>query len=282
MIIDFHTHLAYSKLYPNKFLSSLFSSNEPHEVQKKQLALIKLFLKDSFGEKMIRQMDFAGIEKSVLLIIDDNEFLGNSEEGIVEKFERHRNILERFPNRFYVFGGFHPNRKNGLELLKKGIEEYGFKGIKLYPPFDFKVNDPSMYDCYRYANDHGLIILSHTGFSMKGLCNEYADPANFLDVVDNYPKAKFVLAHAGYRLKDPVVRELLRKQNVFADIAGFQQASEDDLTMIFNEEYNHKILFGSDWPIANMLKEVYDKGKIGNPKLLDNILYNNAHNLLSR
>ncbi len=292
MIIDFHTHLAYHKIYPDKFLASLFNLGKSDLKDSKQLSLLKLFLRDDFGKKLIKQMDASGIQKSVLLIVDDNDYLGVSGDTIIEKYERHRDVLKKYPDRFVVFGGYHPLRKGGFELLKKGIEEYGFYGIKLYPPFNFKVNDPIMIKCYEYANANELIILSHTGFSVDGLKNEYAEPKDFLGIVDLYPKANFVLAHAGYKLNDPIVKELIQKDNVYADIAGFKTANKEDLRLIFEEPYNDKILFGSDWPINNMMKplsylsdsikSLYEENRLNNPKLLENIFYNNAFKLLSK
>ena len=292
MIIDFHAHLAYHKIYPEKFLASLSDLKKIGSDNAKQLSLLKLFLRDDLGKKLIKQMDEAGISKSVLLIVDDNEYLGKSAETIIEKYERHSKVLKEYPTRFYVFAGYHPLRKGGFELLKKGIEKYGFHGIKLYPPFNFRVDTDIMKPCYEYANEKGLVILSHTGFSVDGLLNEYADPKYFLNVVDYYPNAKFVLAHAGYKLNNAIVQELIQRDNVYADIAGFQTASKDDLSFIFNKGFNHKILFGTDFPINNMMKplshlvslieNLYRELNIGNKVLLENILYNNAYNLLSK
>ena len=292
MIIDFHTHLAYHKIYPDTFLSSLFNLGKTDSQDSKQLSLLKLFLRDDFGEKLINQMDNSEIQKAVLLIVDDNDYIGASKETIEEKYERHRDVLKKYPDRFFVFGGYHPLRIGGFELLQRGIEEYNFHGIKLYPPFNFKVHDPLMKKCYQYVNDKGLTILSHTGFSIKGLKNEYAEPKDFLEIVDLYPKANFVLAHAGYKLNDPIVKELIQKNNVYADIAGFKTANKEDLKLIFEETYNDKILFGSDWPINNMMKplsylvdsikSLYEESKIDNPRLLENIFYNNALKLLSK
>lgn len=179
MIIDFHTHLAFHKIYPDKFLASLIDLREKDLKSSKHLSLLKLFLRDHCAKKLIKQMDEASIQKAVLLIVDDNDYLGKSEVDIYRKYELHKEVLETYPDRFYVFAGYHPLRKDRLELLQKGIETYGFHGIKLYPPFNFRVNNPIMKECYEYANEKGLTVLSHTGFSMNGLKNKYADPKYF-------------------------------------------------------------------------------------------------------
>lgn len=292
MTIDFHTHLAYHKIYPDAFFSGLLESEKKSDssIAMKQLKLIKLLLRDKEGDILIKQMDESNIQKSVLLIIDDNEFLGKPICSIEESYELHFNVLKKYPDRFYVFAGFHPFRKNGYTLLRKGIEEYGFSGIKLYPPFNFNVGCDEMHKCYEYANKMGLPILSHTGFSMNGLVNENAEPHYFSDIVDLYPRANFILAHAGYKLNNPSVVELLKKDNVYADISGFNNFDGNEMTMIFDAKYNHKILFGTDWPINNMMKPTsslikkirncYKDSGVKNIRTLENVLFRNAEELL--
>lgn len=294
MTIDIHTHLAYHKIYPEAFFSGLLdngASSNPILMQK-QLKLIKLLLRDKEGDSLVKQMNESDIHKSVLLIIDDNGFIGNSICDLEKSYELHHKILKKYPKRFYVFAGFHPFRKNGFDLLRKGIEEYGFNGIKLYPPFNFRIDCDEMQECYEYANKMELPILSHTGFSMDSLVNEYASPHHFLNVVDLYPKVKFVLAHAGYKLDDLRIVDLLDRENVYGDISGFSRSDEEILKKIFSPKFNNKILFGSDWPINNMMKptstliekvkKVYNSSGVDNIRALENVLFRNAEMLLQR
>lgn len=290
-IIDIHTHIAYHALYPDKFLEGVISGhNEADALTKKKVSMMKAFLRDEYCEKMLIQMDNANIRKSVLLIVDDNGVIGKTGETIEEIYLRHLEIIEKHPDRFEVFAGFHPERKGGLELLKKGIEEYGFSGIKLYPPYGFAIDDEKLMACYEYANTKKLPVLIHTGFSIKGLKNEYAEPDAIANIAKKYPGVKFILAHAGYKLDKVIVRNLLEIDNVFADLSGFLTASEDTLKLAFQEPYNAKILFGSDWPIANFMQplsalinqltSVYNEIEFPADNALDNIMFLNANKVL--
>lgn len=293
MVIDFHIHLAYHKIYPEAFLTGLLDKESSNpKVIEKQLKFLKLLLRDKTGDALIRQMDESGVDKSVLLIIDDNGYLGQPEFEIEQIYELHYNILNKYPDRFYVFAGFHPERLNGMKILKKGIETYGFHGIKLYPPYGFKIDGDNMIECFQYANKMKLNVLSHTGHSINQLKNEYASPEYFASIVDLYPNANFILAHAGYKLNDSSIVDLLNKDNVYADISGFASMSDNSIQNIFDSRYNNKILFGTDWPINNItkstsflierVKKKFLESNIKEEKLLENILYKNALSLLEK
>lgn len=297
MIIDFHTHLAYYKLYPDKFLKGMFSAGDISNIPiQKRVSVVKLFLKDRECSQLLKQMDDAQIEKAVLLIVDDNEYLEKTELSIEESYLLHYEILKKHPDRFIIFAGYHPERgQAGMELLKKGMEDYGFCGVKLYPPYGFKINDPRLDECYKYCDNLGVPILVHTGFSLKGLENENAEPHALSQVAEQYQNINFIMAHAGYKLIDTLIQNLLLKNNIYADISGFQtrlnsENGQESLKLIFEEPYNSKILFGSDWPITNLLKPLTDqinvinkvaentKKKVNNA--LENVLGNNALKVL--
>jgi len=293
MIIDCHTHLAYHKIYPEAFLTGLLDAELSNQkMVDKQLKFLKLLLRDKSGDALIRQMNESGVDKSVLLIIDDNSYLGQSEFNIEQIYELHYEVLNKYPDRFYVFAGFHPERINGMKILKKGIETYGFHGIKLYPPYGFKIDSKKMTACFEYANEMKLNVLSHTGHSMNKLKNEFASPEYFETIVDHYPYANFILAHAGYKLDNSSITKLLSRDNVYADISGFTSMGDDSIQNIFDSKYNNKILFGTDWPINNITKptsflieKVKRKFQESNSKdlePLENILYKNALSLLEK
>src|SRR5690554_6007884 len=265
-MIDFHTHLAFHKLFPDRFIEGMLSGSSHNSISiKKMTSIVKLFLNDQGGSQLIRQMDDAGIDKSVVLIVDDNEFLGRCGLSLSESYQLHAELLAKHPDRFVIFAGYHPGRgKKGMDLLTKGIEEFGFKGVKLYPPYGFRLDAKELAVAYEYCDKVGLPILIHTGFSLNGLENENAEPDALGAIADKYPNINFVLAHAGYKLNNPTISSLLEKKNIYADISGFQtilniENGKDTLRLIFNDSYNDKILFGSDWPINNIMKPLSDQ-----------------------
>lgn len=291
MIIDMHAHVAFHELYSNKIVSDIFLSRiKGMSIEKKQ-SFIKFLLNDKSCDSLIKQMNEAGISKTVLLIIDSGL---NTIKEMEKIYCFHYEILKKHPERFIVFAGAHPNRgKQGIDLIKKGITEFGFKGIKLHPKFGFKSNCTELEPVYKLCLDYKLPVTIHTeplktiGFIKNDLYNIYR-------VAKRYSQINFILAHTGYLLSQPIIRRIASLPNVFLDLSGYywefkrKKNTYNALKYIFTEKYNHKILFGTDWPINNLMTTLKDmtaffhKNNLchSHPIALDNILYNNAKSLL--
>jgi len=260
MYIDIHAHIGYSKLYPAAYMAGMLG-NTGNAGAGKINSIIDGLLKDRDCTAYLKQMDKAGIEKAVLLIIDGGPGMGEAAMSIDEIFDLHGKVLQAHPDRFIVFGGIDPRRGvTGFDLFRKGILEYGFRGMKLYPPMGYAADDERLMPYYELCSSYRLPVLLHTGASLPQLYNSFAEPARYRDVIARYGDINFILAHMGFRLHDPVVRELVNMPNVFLDITGFQLLDYNDsaccsmLQRIFHEDVCGKILYGSDWPLFNMLK----------------------------
>ena len=72
------------------------------------LKLLNGFLNDKDCKRMIQQMDNAGIDKSVLLIIDGGLGMGEAALSIEEIYELYFNVLKLYPERLLVFAGMDP------------------------------------------------------------------------------------------------------------------------------------------------------------------------------
>lgn len=255
-MIDLHTHLADYRIYSPSYLQGMITGTG---IQSRKLnALLKAFLLDTTGEQHLKQMDQAGIERSVLLIIDSAIGMESPVLGLEEVYELHRQVLTRHPDRFCVFAGIDPRRgKKGYELFVKSIETYGFRGLKLYPPMGYAMDHPDLIPVYEYCDKYKLPILIHTGDSLLTLDREYSKVANALKIVSRFPGISFILAHAGYHLQDPGIEELSTYPNVYFDLAGVQALfDEDDFDKQFPKSLLEKsaknIVFGSDWPLFSM------------------------------
>lgn len=264
MVVDIHTHIAYSKLYPKDYLVGMFEDENLPFSKAKVLAVLKLIMNDKSCKRVIRQMDESGIAHAVLLIIDGELGMGAPDLKLEEIFELHRHVTDNFPGRFSVFAGLDPRRgEDGLKLFRKSLEQYNFKGLKLYPPMGFGLCHPMLDAYYSICGERGLPVLIHTGPSQNDMANAFASPKYVHEAAKKYPKTNFILAHAGFRLHSPEYDDLLPCDNIFYDLAGFQaaypQVNEqmiDELGRIFREDYCKKVLFGSDWPLFYMTKKI--------------------------
>ncbi|MFK5855036.1 MAG: amidohydrolase family protein [Bacteroidota bacterium] len=119
-----------------------------------------------------------------------------------------------------------PRRKGIFDLLKKSVEEWGFKGVKLYPPLGYFPYDERLYPIYDYCQKNNLSVISHCspynpvhfkgskkelyellsksdkpieikGKSKKQLCSNFSHPHNYEQVLTDFPDLNICLAHFG-------------------------------------------------------------------------------------
>ena len=119
-----------------------------------------------------------------------------------------------------------PRRPGVLDLLKRNVEENGFKGIKLYPPLGYFPYDEDLYPVYEYCQSQNLPVVSHCspfsqvhfrgsrkemavllaksthpvdmrGRSKKELSDYFTHPSNYEPILKDFPKLRICAAHFG-------------------------------------------------------------------------------------
>src|SRR3990172_24037 len=162
--------------------------------------------------------------------------------------------------RLLPFASINPYIINDLGAeLERLVNEFGFKGIKLYPPYQYHYpNDARMYPLYAKTQDLGLALLAHTGSSVfKGARIKYADPLLLDDVAIDFPEMPILLAHSGRPFWYAQAFWMARRHsNVYLELSGLpgQKLMEYFPRL---EEIHQKVVYGSDWP--------------GNPDLKQNV-----------
>ncbi len=137
-----------------------------------------------------------------------------------------RDLRNAYPNNVIPFVHIDCRRNNCVDLFKQAIEEWGFKGLKLYPPLGTFPYDKRYYPIYEYCQSNNLPVISHCtdgnpvyfkgsqddliqllqGCSMpvdyssknnKALCAYFTHPLGYKQVMDDFPNLKICLAHYG-------------------------------------------------------------------------------------
>lgn len=295
MIIDIHTHLAFHEIFPDKFISGVAEPLTQKGEAIDQLflqQLIKNSLRDKTGASLIENMDKAQIDRSVLLIADFGYALGEPVLSLESMYRLHYEVMKSHPDRFIVFGGVDPRRgQPGVDLFEKSISEYGFSGLKLYPPCGFELDHPGLYPLYEICSHLHIPVLTHTGPSLPCMETEKRYPATILKVSKQFPNVNFILAHAGARDHETTLNVAKQRSNVYFDISTFQATmkSSKEWGMQFRKYLDfcpEQIIFGSDWPMfilsitQKQLVEMIDKIPKLTSEERDNILCKNALRLL--
>jgi predicted TIM-barrel fold metal-dependent hydrolase len=175
-------------------------------------------------------------------------------------FDQHEAVLHRHPDRFAVFAGVDPRwGDDGLRLFEKGVTDYGFSGMKVYPPCGYSPSDEAMFPFYEICSSLGLPVVVHVGETSPALAMDTAAPLLVDRAARAFPRVNFILAHAA----GPYAAEcgmLCRfRPNVYADVSAFQAHCTAALGTVLSSGVGHKVVFGSDWPVFHLQGKLADQ-----------------------
>jgi len=261
MIIDIHTHIFDRDWMPQifweeetRFPATLYrkTTHQAGKIEKRKVEVMW----DPTGEKLIEEMNIAGIDISVMFGLDWALALGEPPVSIEEQNRKIAEIAERFPNRLIFFGTVDPRRKSAIDLLKKGFEEWGMKGVKIHPTTGFYPNDKAFYPIYERICEWNIPLLFHTGVILPPLRSKYARPIYLDDILVDFPQMNIIAAHLGTCWWEELAFMATRRTNLFMEISGWQQTAtwQDPegflriLRRILDIAGYGAVLFGTDSP----------------------------------
>jgi uncharacterized protein len=175
-------------------------------------------------------------------------------------------IARSHPGRLISFCAVDPRRRNSLDILKKAVEEWGMKGVKLHPCAGFYPDDRSFYPFYEWINDHKLPVLIHSGVILPPLKSKYARPIHFDDVLVDFPDINIIAAHLGTGWWEELAFMATRRANLYMEISGWQQTAwlyPDSFLKVLKRIIEiagpEALLFGSDSPAYRSLPIIQNK-----------------------
>lgn len=260
MIVDFHCHIASELFFPPSFIDGVVD-NFVAAIASQGLAprrdviarMYRAKMQDPLCDELIAQMDEAGIQRAVLLLPDFTYALRDARMTIADMVDHHRMVLARHPGRFWVMLGVDPRwGADGLALFEKAITEYGFHGLKLYPPCGYTTADRRLYPYYEICASRRLPVLTHIGATSPVLSFEEALPIYIDAPAKAFPRANFVLAHGSVHYRDECMMLCRNRPNVYLDVSGFTMRPAAELQPLLQHGLVHKVLFGTDWPIFRL------------------------------
>jgi predicted TIM-barrel fold metal-dependent hydrolase len=254
-IIDAHAHW-YRRdiIWPEdhwKFVITSFSALSGGKYSEDEMEGL---LCDEDGSNLIKTMDEAGIDKTVILPVDFGILYEEPPIDYMGMNKLYSELAKQYPDRIFTYFGIDPRRDKAAYIFEKAIGEYGnIKGLKIYPPCGFSPSEAILDNLYAVCEKHNLPVVTH---GCESAYNEiqYGAPEYLLDVLKRRPKLKLVYAHVGWNQFFEGAVNLLRDyENVYADISGWQTFSDEDI--IEKLEYidkkvgsTDKIMFGTDAP----------------------------------
>lgn len=240
MIIDAHVHLTRPGYVKRKFLcgnsrmaASLYNRVHGTNITPDDyIGMVKERI-DPTGEKLIAEMDDAGIDKSVIFGVD--WAYGVTGEPKVRNREQNKYLADyakEYPGRFIPLAALDPRRPDVIEQATVAIEEWGMKGFKLMPSAGFMPNDPLCFPFYEKCAEWKVPIMFHSGgleFNWQ-----YSSPNLIASAAEEFPEVKMIMAHAGLESWEQCRLACAALPNVYMDISIRQ----------FDYQINHEKFYG--------------------------------------
>ena len=204
-------------------------------------------------------------------IFDAHVHLGNDIDGFSGVYEELERIFGRYEiSRAFMFCMDEPDRQPGfrapndrtlgyarrsegrfvpfvrLDLSEEPIAEaercldLGARGIKLHPRAQrFLLNDERLAPIFALAAERRVPILIHGGRGLPPIADHLAR------LVDTYPEAQLIIAHAGIADMAGLAGRFAGKSGVFFDTSVW---SPVDLLSFFHQVSPEQVLYASDYP----------------------------------
>lgn len=182
-----------------------------------------------------------------------------SDTGIPHLPERTNDATAEFvaaaPDRRIGFMSVNPRWPGAMEEFERSLD-LGLVGIKFGP--NYQNFDPLGHEAipfYARAEKLGLPILFHQGTSpIRQAPLRYTYPLVMDDIALRFPELRIVMAHMGHPFVKETVAVIRKHPHVYADVSSiYLRPWLEYEALITAVEWGTvgKLLFGSDFPIAN-------------------------------
>lgn len=158
MIVDFHFHFPTQKITESEAVSRAQSQipvwyrSGRIKIEKSlgEMAKDRVNISDDpDGAKLLKRMEEAGIDLTVLLALDI-DYKGVNDSAIMAANKFCADLAKKSPKKFIAFASIHPNRRNAPERFRECIKEYGMRGLKWHPALGaFDPTSPKRTRCSR-------------------------------------------------------------------------------------------------------------------------------------
>lgn len=257
---------------------------------------------DPDGERLIASMDEAGIDLTLICMVDNASVQKFTPEMAQRGNAVIGEIARKYPNRVIGLAGVDPRRDNGPDMLKQCFEEFGLKGLKYHPDHGYDPTESDSYRLLEVLEKNNGILLTHTGPLGPPARCKFADPLLLADLAVDFPNLKIIAAHMGSAVNwRPWASLAAYQHNLYGDLAmwdswafGRYELFCRELRDLIDFAGISKVLFGTDNPLCTiveptknwvqLIKDLPDKAPEGirfTKEEVDAILGGNAAALLN-
>jgi len=214
---------------------------------------------DSTGEVTVRNLDQWGIDRAVVVAVDNGFMHGEAEAGIEEQNKGVADAAKRFPDRLTAFLSVDPRRANAIELVERCVNDWGMRGVKCHPDTGWYPDDEAYHPYWEKVRELGLPVLTHTGPLEPPSISECVHPDRLDKLASNFPEITFIAAHLAFRWYKELVQVARKHDNIMMDISAWQPTAHESygkfahiLRGVLDGVGASKVVFGTDAPTFSM------------------------------
>ncbi len=213
-------------------------------------------------EGLIKDMDLAGVDKSVIVAID-----ASTTHRYAVTNDMVARAVAKYPDRLIGFASVDPHK--GIlasEEFEQAIKKKGLMGLKIVPNLiEMYTNDRRLYSLYEIAQSSKVPVLFHAGtLFYTGIRLKYGQPMNIDDVAVDFPQLKIIIAHFGFPWFYEALAVVQRNLNVYFNIAGWRpKYIPNDVIQYIKGPLESRVLFGSDYPLLSRLPLLNELKQLG-------------------
>ena len=266
MIVDVHYHLMPAVNKPivehlSKFVfqaaTAMGKTVSIEEIEKRAFETWP----DPTGERLISDMDKAGIDFTVICMVDNASNEALTPEMIQRANKIIGDVARRYPNRIMGLAGVDPRRPEAVDMMKQCFEEFGVKGLKYHPDYGYDPAGPQSYNVLEIVVKNKGILLTHTGPLMPPARCKFAEPMMLADLAVDFPELNVIAAHMGSINWRPWASLAAYQQTLYGDLAMWDTMAFGNFELFCRELRNiidlagiSKVLFGTDGPVLSIIE----------------------------
>jgi len=161
------------------------------------------------------------------------------------------------PDHLIGFLSVDPTQDGWQQEMEYGHQELGLRGIKLLSMYaGFYPHDERLDSLWRYATEHRLPVLLHTGTTFVAQAPLDCTLPRHLDpVATHFPDVKIIMAHLSHPYQGECAVVIRKHPNVYADVSALHyRPFQFYNSLMLVQEYGvwDKLLFGSDYPFTTI------------------------------
>lgn len=210
---------------------------------------------DIDGQKHLAHMQDAGIDKTTMFLFDTGMLTGEPEVPIENQNLAVFEMARRYPDHIIPFVHMDPRRPGAVDFVKKSVEEYGAKGLKLHPGAGFNPEGAETLNLIEAVAGYGIPVITHTGASIPPTSSKYCDPIYLDEILLRFPEVNVIAAHLGHGHKDQLNALGWMRPNLYTEVSAWQGVAASNYPKFARavkeavESFGpDKVMFGTDSP----------------------------------